>query len=86
MLFATVGDIMTFVGVVVTLVAAIVGLVTVVRQQKANGNKLQEIHVLVNSNMAAVVEHVGQLTELLEAGNIPVPEPRELPTYDPNKP
>lgn len=40
-----------------------------------NRKNIEKVHVLVNSRLTAVVNRVTQLTELLEAKGIDVPEP-----------
>lgn len=56
---------------IITLVVAWTGR----KKVKAVEEKVDEVHVLVNSRLTAVLDRVEQLTQALEAENMPVPEP-----------
>lgn len=58
---------------VTALVAALTGLVAAIGGIIALFRKVQEVHVLVNSQLSAVVKRVAQLTGVLEAHDLAVP-------------
>jgi hypothetical protein len=51
-------------------VSATLGAVVSIR----NGRKSDEIHVLVNSQLTAVIDRVAQLTAALDSAGVPVPD------------
>jgi hypothetical protein len=55
-------------GIIITFVTSVAGLAGLRR-------KVQEVHVLVNSQLTTVLERVTQLTGSLEAAGIDVPDP-----------
>lgn len=54
-------------------VAACATAYAALRKSRQNNTALQEIHVLVNSRLTAVLERVDQLTKTLEHAGIVVP-------------
>lgn len=85
-MFQTVGGFFTFTGVVLTFLTSLIGFIQVRKRQHKQAARLDEIHILVNSNMALVVERITVLTDVLVANGIPVPDAPVLPVYDPNRP
>lgn len=57
-------------GIVVTFLTALVNFLSAIRSRK----RIEEVHILVNSQLDAVVHRVAQLTEALEAADVAVPE------------
>jgi hypothetical protein len=58
-------------GILVTFATAVIGL----RQTLVNQRKIGEVHVLVNSQLHAVLDRVAQLTETLTEAGVDVPDP-----------
>jgi nucleoside permease NupC len=58
---------------VTALVVALAGLIAAVGGVLALFRKVAEVHVLVNSQLAAVVARVTQLTGVLQAHDVAVP-------------
>lgn len=65
-------------GVVITFATSVVGFVSTRR-------KVSEVHVLVNSQLHAVLERVTQLTAELERADVPVPPPPPAPVKPPGR-
>lgn len=51
------------------------------RKVKVIEEKVDEVHVLVNSRLTAVLDRVDQLTEAMEASNLPVPDAPRAEKY-----
>jgi len=65
-------------GIVLTFLTALLGWFKgrqSVAVSKENADKIQEVHVLVNAQLTAVVARVGQLVTTLKEAGVPVPEP-----------
>jgi len=60
---------------ILTLLIGLVGLLTAVTTYLSvkNGRRIEQVHVIVNSRMTAVLERVDQLTEALEGSDTAVP-------------
>ena len=58
-------------GILVTFATSLVGL----WQTRTNQRKIGEVHVLVNSQLHAVLDRVAQLTETLTEAGVDVPDP-----------
>jgi hypothetical protein len=58
-------------GIVITFLTSVAGAV----QSRQNKSKIAEVHVLVNSQLHAVLDRVTQLTETLERADVAVPDP-----------
>jgi short-subunit dehydrogenase involved in D-alanine esterification of teichoic acids len=68
-----------------TLMTAVVVLITAVATWRINqlAKAVQEVHVIVNSRMTAVLARVEQLTEALETSDTDVPvDPEERKTHE----
>ena len=63
-------------GLVITFATTLVGFL----QSLRNSRKISEVHVLVNSQLAAVLARVTQLTGTLTDAGLDVPEPEEFLT------
>ncbi len=61
--------VITLAGIIVTFLTAVLGLVASLRNHK----KIDEVHVLVNSQLQAVLTRVTQLTGALETAGVDVP-------------
>ena len=57
-------------GIVITFATSLVGL----WQTRTNQRKIGEVHVLVNSQLHAVLDRVAQLTETLTEAGVDVPD------------
>ena len=57
-------------GIVLTFLTALVGFITTLRNQQ----KIQEVHLLVNSQLDTVLKRVQQLTKALESSDTDVPD------------
>lgn len=60
-------------GLVITFATTLVGFL----QSLRNSRKISEVHVLVNSQLAAVLARVTQLTGTLTDAGMDVPEPED---------
>jgi hypothetical protein len=58
-------------GIVITFITSVVGLAAT----RGNRQKIAEVHVLVNSQLHAVLSRVDQLKETLQAAGVDVPDP-----------
>jgi hypothetical protein len=62
-------DYLVLAGVILTFLTALTGWL----KSRQNGEKIAEVHVLVNAQLTAVVARVGQLVATLETAGVPVP-------------
>jgi Na+-transporting NADH:ubiquinone oxidoreductase subunit NqrF len=63
---------LTFATVVIAFVTAVIGI-------RRNSAKLDDIHILVNSNYTAITKRVDQLIGVLHEHGIDIPAPPEVP-------
>lgn len=64
-------SLLVFLGIIITFVTAIVGAAASVGNRK----RINEVHVLVNSQLHDVLDRVTQLTVTLEGAGVDVPDP-----------
>ena len=63
----------TLTAVLLSLATAVIGLVTARRTAKNAAVKIQEVHVLVNSQLSTVMGRVDQLTKALNSAGVDIP-------------
>lgn len=66
-------QVLVLAGLVITFATTLVGFL----QSLRNSRKISEVHVLVNSQLAAVLARVTQLTGTLTDAGLDVPEPED---------
>lgn len=66
-------SILTITGLVLAIAVSVMTLIRLFRTER----KIQEVHVLVNSQLSKVLARVTQLTSTLEEADIEVPESPE---------
>lgn len=73
-IFVDIGVVLTFATVVLTFFQTLKSKA----ETKDNGHKIDEVHVLVNSQLTAVLARVIQLTKVLNEEGVRVPDPPEV--------
>ena len=58
-------------GIVITFATSVIGLI----ETRGNRQKIAEVHVLVNSQLHAVMNRVEQLRTALQDADVDVPDP-----------
>jgi hypothetical protein len=66
-------SILTITGLVLAIAVSVMTLIRLFRTER----KIQEVHVLVNSQLSKVLARVTQLTSTLEEADIEIPESPE---------
>jgi hypothetical protein len=68
-------SILTLITLALGMVKIIIDLRTTKAGQKENKDKLEDIHIIVNSRYDDLVKYVGTLSDVLKNSNITVPSP-----------